>query len=348
MLGKLNLPVNWKPGAEWRRLTTLEIHTAGEPLRLFLGGYPPIPGNTILAKRQFVADNLDFFRMAAMWEPRGHADMYGCLLTEPCTPEADFGVIFMHNEGYSTMCGHGIIAVATAVLETGMMPALEPFTTLRIDSPAGLITAVARVADNRVKSVKFLNVPSFVETLNQTVQVPGLGQVQYDLAFGGAYYSYVNAKDFDLSCDPDDFTRLVDYGRRIKQAVAAERSIIHPDEPDLGFLYGTVFTAPSTNDGVDCRNVCVFADGEVDRSPTGTGVSGLLALHFARDEVAIDQPYVVESILGTRFTGTVTKVMEMDDVKVIIPAVEGQAHITGRNEILIDPDDPLKLGFMLR
>ncbi|MFH1852791.1 MAG: proline racemase family protein [Candidatus Neomarinimicrobiota bacterium] len=344
----LNRSRFWEPPADWRKITTLEVHTAGEPLRIFISGYPELPGNTILERRQAALEKFDFLRMIAMWEPRGHADMYGCVITPPVSPEADFGVVFMHNEGYSSMCGHGIIAVTTAVLETGILTASEPYTTVRIDTPAGLITARARVAEDRVKSVKFLNVPSFVYGLDQTIDVPGLGEIRYDLAFGGAYYAFVPASAVGLTCDPDEFSQLVDCGMRIKRAIMADRKIEHPFEPDLGFLYGTIFTAPARNDATDSRNVCIFADGEVDRSPTGTGVAGRLAILHTRDEVAIDQPFVVESILGTKFTGTIVKETTFGPHKAVLPTVEGQAFITGRNEMLIDPADPLKLGFILR
>ena len=192
----------------------------------------------------------------------------------------------MHNEGYSTMCGHGIIAVTKVVLETGLVPVRGPETTVRIDSPAGLITACAVVSGGTVERVRFQNVPAFVLALDETVAVPGLGRVRYDLAFGGAFYAYVDAQDAGVRCTPEDFRPLIENGMAIKRAVMSTRDIQHPFEPDLGFLYGTIFIGPPQGADAHSRNVCVFAEGEVDRSPTGTGVSARLAIHHARGEIA--------------------------------------------------------------
>jgi trans-L-3-hydroxyproline dehydratase len=254
----------------------------------------------------------------------------------------------MHNEGYSTMCGHGIIAVTKAAVETGLVPARGPETTVRIDSPAGPITAVAVVSGGAVERVRFKNVPSFVLALGETVAVPGLGRVRYDLAFGGAFYAYVQASDVGVRCTPEDFRPLIEKGMAIKRAVMAAREIVHPFEPDLGFLYGTIFIGPPQGADAHSRNVCVFAEGEVDRSPTGTGVSARLAIHHARGELAAGERIVVESIIGSRFAGRVVETTVFGPHAAIVPEVEGTAHITGRQEFLIDPTDPLADGFILR
>jgi trans-L-3-hydroxyproline dehydratase len=283
-----------------------------------------------------------------MWEPRGHADMYGCLVTPPVSPQADIGVLFLHNEGYSTMCGHGIIAITKVVLETGYLPMQEPETIVRIDTPAGLVTAHARVENSQVQSVYFHNVPSFVLALDETIKIPGLGKIKYDLAFGGAFYAYVQAAQLGLTCAAEEFRQLIEAGMAIKRAVMAQRAIPHPFEPDLSFLYGTIFIAPPQNEGADSRNVCIFAEGEVDRSPTGTGVSGRMALHYARGEVTLDQSLVIESIIGSRFSGRVVETTTFGPHPAIIPEVEGSAYITGRHEFVMDPNDPLRHGFLLR
>jgi proline racemase len=342
------MSLDWRPPDDWRRIRTIDAHAAGEPLRVILDGFPELPGDSILARRRAACGQFDGLRTALMWEPRGHADMYGCLVSPPATPDADFGVLFLHNEGWSTMCGHGIIAVTKVALETGLVPMTAPETVVRIDSPAGLITATARILDGGVESVRFRNVPSFVLDLDQTVDVPGLGSVRYDLAFGGAFYAYVRASDFGLTCAPSEFGRLIETGMRIKRAVMARRPIAHPFEEDLGFLYGTIFIAPPLTDGADSRNVCIFAEGEVDRSPTGTGVSGRMALHYARGEIGMDEPLVIESIIGSRFTGRVAEETVFGPYAAVVPEVEGTAHITGTHTFLIDPDDPLQDGFVLR
>lgn len=338
----------WKPPKDWVRITTIDLHTGGEPFRVITSGFPEAAGDTILARRRYVKKHLDYLRTALMFEPRGHADMYGCILTPPVTPGADIGILFMHNEGYSTMCGHGIIAITKVALETGLLPMQAPETTVRIDSPAGLITAHARVSGGEVTSVYFHNVPSFVLAKDETIEVPDLGRVRYDIAFGGAFYAYVNAADLGLRCTPENFRPLIEKGMAIKRAIMANREILHPFELDLGFLYGTIFIGPPRRADAHSRNVCIFAEGEVDRSPTGTGVSGRLAIHYARGEIGIGEPIVIESIIGSRFSGRVAEATRFGPHAAIIPEVEGTAHITGRHEFVIDPSDPLRNGFILR
>ncbi len=338
----------WQPPSTWHRITTIDAHTEGEPFRVVCDGFPDLEGDTILDRRRDARERFDHLRTALMWEPRGHADMYGCLVTPPVTPGADAGVLFMHNEGFSTMCGHGIIGFVTVALETGMFAMQKPETTLRLDTPAGLVTARGRVRDGRVRSVAFENVPSFVAALDAEVSVPGLGSVRYDLAFGGAFYAYVSAETVGLRCVPGEVRELIDVGMRIKRAVMASRAIEHPFEHDLGFLYGTIFIGPAEDTGHHSRNVCVFAEGEVDRSPTGTGVSGRLAIHHARGEVDIGEAISIESIIGTCFTGRVARTTTFGPYAAIIPEVTGTARITGRHEFLIDPDDALRRGFLVR
>jgi len=339
---------DWQAPDRWMRITTIDAHTGGEPLRVIIDGFPDLPGKSILTRRRYAKEKLDSLRTALMWEPRGHADMYGCILTRPVTPDADIGILFLHNEGFSTMCGHGIIGVATVALETGMLPASEPETTIKIDTPAGLVVARVRVSDGRVRSVYFENVPSFVLALDETVSVPGLGKVRYDLAFGGAFYAYVEAQDVGLDCTPDQYRGLIEKGMAIKRTIMAGRPILHPFEEDLSFLYGTIFIAPPVSEGADSRNVCIFAEGEVDRSPTGTGVSGRLALMYARDEIGLNEKTAIESIIGSRFTGWITGTTTFGPHPAVIPHVEGSAYITGRHEFLIDPEDPFRDGFILR
>ncbi len=283
-----------------------------------------------------------------MWEPRGHADMYGCILTEPITKHADFGVLFLHNEGYSTMCGHGIIAVTKVAVETGLIKMKRPETVVRIDSPAGLITAYARIKNGKVGSVYFHNVPSFVLMLDQVVDVPHIGRVRFDLAFGGAFYAFVKAEDVGVRMIAEDYRSLIEKGMAIKRAVMNNFSIPHPFENDLSFLYGTIFTGPAMSSGAHSRNVCIFAEGEVDRSPTGTGVSARMALHFMRGDIGIHQTMTIESIVGSQFHCRVKEVTTFGPYQAVIPEIEGTAHISGKNEFLIDPGDPLKNGFIFR
>lgn len=323
----------------------MESHAAGEPLRVVTGGLDPIPGATILEKRRFAREKLDGLRRGLMFEPRGHADMYGAIPTEPVTPDGDAGVLFMHNEGWSTMCGHGVIALVTVALEVGLLSARD---VVRLDTPAGRVTARPRLEGERVRSVAFENVPSFVVSLDDRISVPGVGEVTYDLAFGGAFYAFVDAASVGLEMTGDRFRDLIATGSAIKRAVMAQREIRHPREPDLSFLYGTIFTGPALGTDADSRNVCVFAEGEVDRSPTGTGVSARLALERARGRLGPAESFVVESIIGTRFVGRIARELKWEGYDAVLPEIEGTAWVTGRSEILIAPDDPLGEGFILR
>lgn len=344
---------NWSPPSHWTRITAIDAHTAGEPLRIFTGGLPDFPGDTILAKRRYAKAGWDRIRTATMWEPRGHADMYGAILTEPVTADGHAGVLFVHNEGFSTMCGHGIIALAQVGVETGLLtgdptPDDPSVLELRLDTPAGRVTAFARRAGDRVSEVWFTNVPSFVYAMDQVVEVVGLGEVHFDVAYGGAFYAFCRAEEVGVGLGLENFRELIDVGMAIKRAVMAGLSIRHPLEADLGFLYGTILTGPAHNPAHHSRNVCIFADGEVDRSPTGTGVSARAALHFARNEIGLGESFTVESILGTTFTAAVTETTTFGGYPAVIPRVSGSAYICGRNELLIDPNDPLAYGFLLR
>ena len=332
----------------FQTIKTIDAHTEGEPLRIITQGYPTIIGNTILEKRQYITQHLDHLRQLLMFEPRGHADMYGALITQPCTENADFGILFMHNEGYSSMCGHGIIAAVSVAIQTQSIAMPKPNEYIGIDAPAGFIKAYANL-DNSQLNVSFDNVPSFVEALNLSVDVNGLGQVEYDIAFGGAYYAFVDADKLGISCHADNQQQLINAGRAIKHAVMNNYQINHPTEKDLSFLYGTIFYSKNTaNEGAHSRHVCVFADGEVDRSPTGTGVSARAALLREKEHLAINQPVVIESIVGGKMTVEIQSNVEFHQKLAIIPRVSGRAFITGVHQFLLDEKDIFPQGFILR
>lgn len=282
--------------------------------------------------------------------------MYGCLILPPNDSGADFSVIFMHNEGYSTMCGHAIIALSTLAARMGWIDIVEGDNQLIIDAPCGRIHANILVKNKQQKQpsikVSFLNVPSFVVGLNRRVIIDGIGEVIYDLAYGGAFYAYVDmAKNqFDFTLTKADYRKIITAGSQIKQAVTANDSnIIHPFEADLSFLYGTIFVDNTPQiSGANSKNVCVFADGEVDRSPTGSGVSGRMAIHHARSEINIGEKHIIESITGSIFTTSITKTISYGNYTAIIPQVEGTAFITGEHTFIIDKADPMKNGFILR
>ena len=337
--------LTWVPPGGWRVIRTIDAHAAGEPLRVVVDGIASIPGATILEKRRYAQLNLDGVRRTLIFEPRGHADMYGAILTDPVTADGDLGVLFLHNEGWSTMCGHGIIGLVTVGVTTGLLDGARP---IRIDTPAGRVTARARMDDGKVRAVAFENVPSFVVELDAAVDVAGIGRVRYDLAFGGAFYAYVDAVPLGLDLAPEGYRALIETGMTIKRAVMASREIAHPTEPSLGFLYGTIFHGPARDPAGTLRNVCVFAEGEVDRSPTGTGVSGRVAIQHARGRMRQGDEIVVESMIGTRFIGRVVRTTTFGRYDAVVPEVEGSAWITGRHEFLVAPDDPIAEGFILR
>ena len=290
---------------DWITIKTIEAHTGGEPLRIIIDGYPELMGKTILEKRNDALLNYDHIRKAIIWEPRGHSNMYGAVLVEPDSPEADLGVIFMHNEGYSTGCGHAVIALTKVLIEMDLIQMTEPETKVKMDVPSGYIESFAKIDNGNIKSIRFQNVPSFVHSLDATIDIPG-----------------------------------------IKQAIMNSVKIKHPIEPEMDFLYGTIFTDLPQDSTNHSRNVCIFADGELDRSPTGTGVSARAAIHYKRNEIKVGESITIESILSSSFSVKVDRTIKYGKYNAIIPEVTGDAYITGMNTFFINPDDPLKNGFI--
>ena len=342
----------FNPPENWLQIKTIDMHTGGEPLRVIVEGFPELKGDSVLAKRRYCKAHHDTLRTALMFEPRGHADMYGCILLPPNDSEGDFGIIFLHNEGYSTMCGHAVIAISTLAIDMKWIDVQEGDNVLKIDAPCGRITSYTHVENGKVSRVRFHCVPSFVVGLDRQVEVEGLGTITYDLAYGGAFYAYVDlAKNkLDLDLSPTSYRALISKGMDIKHAVMQyDKEIVHPFEPDLSFLYGTIFIDNTKQaSGVDSKNVCIFAEGEVDRCPTGSGVSGRMAIHKTRGEIDFGETMSIESITNSVFKGSVISEVEYGKHKAVIPQVEGTAYITGMQTFVIDPTDPMKDGFILR
>ncbi|WP_196890254.1 proline racemase family protein [Aureivirga sp. CE67] len=336
----------------WLEIKTIDMHTGGEPLRVIIDGFPELEGNNVLEYRRYAKENFDYLRTTLMFEPRGHADMYGCILVPPNDDEADFGILFLHNEGYSTMCGHAIIAISTLAVQMNWINVQEGDNELKIDAPCGRIISYANVKNGEVTGVRFHCVPSFVVGLDREVEVEGIGKVRYDLAYGGAFYAYVDfsRNDFKIDLSPENYRALIQKGMDIKHAVMEnDKEILHPFEKDLSFLYGTIFIDASEKENIDSKNVCIFAEGEVDRCPTGSGVSGRMAIHEARGEMNIGSPKMkIESITESVFLGSVVDKVDFGPFQAVIPEVEGTAHITGMNTFVIDPKDLMKDGFILR
>src|SRR3954462_9442027 len=338
-------------------LKTIDAHAAGEPLRLIVDGFPSPRGKTMLEKREWVRKHADHLRRALMLEPRGHADMYGALLTEPVSPGSHAGVLFMHNEGYSTMCGHGIIAVTTMALERRLLMPGGDGVSVVYDAPAGTVRARAKMAGEagrgaeagresgamRVESVAFLNVPSFVLHGGLSVKLAAR-TIRADVAFGGAFYAIVDSEAVGLPIDIAHLPELRRVGMEIKHAIEAAHVIAHPLQPGLKGIYGTIFTGPPGDEGADLRNVTIFADAEVDRSPCGTGTAAVMAVIDAMGLLGEDKPFVHESLIGTRFLGRVSSRTRLGDYAAIVPEIEGSAWITGEHTFVIDESDPLREG----
>jgi proline racemase len=330
-------------------IRVLDMHTGGEPVRVIQEGYPRIPGETILAKRRYVKENLDHLRKLLMFEPRGHYDMYGALLVEPSIPGADLAVLFMHNEGYSTMCGHATIALGRYAVDQGLVPKVEPITEVGLECPCGLVKVYVEVVGGKSGRVSFDSVPAFLLAEQLRVEVPGYGPVVTDVSYGGAFYALADAAQFGLDVRKNRVRDLVDAATALSSAVNRELAIEHPVEKDLGFLYGSILTDGRERPGDGpSANICVFADAEVDRSPTGSGVTARMAARFQRGLVSIGETCAIGSITGARFTGQVQRTTMCGDKSAVVVRVGGQAHYMGRAEYWLEEGDEIGKGFLLK
>ncbi len=335
-----------------QRFETIDLHTGGEPLRVITAGCPECQTMSVLQYRDHHQAHFDHLRKLLMWEPRGHADMYGCVIIPPNDEKADLGVVFMHNAGYSTMCGHAIIAITKLAALLGWKePNQDGKIELNIDAPCGRISSVVDLSSQSKFPVSFAGVPSFVVGTNLELALKSDRVINFDLSYGGAFYAYVDADQIDLSLDQDNTPEIIRLGREIKQAVITRypNLVKHPFEPKLSFLYGTIFTSEKQNSpSADSKNVCVFAAGELDRSPTGSGASGRMALLHHQQRLAPDQPFVIESILGSQFRALYHETLSFGDHQAVIPHVAGNAFVTGQHSFYLDPNDEFPAGFFLR
>ena len=331
------------------QITSTEMHTGGEPVRIVASGYPPIPGDTILAKRRYARENLDHLRKLLMFEPRGHFDMYGVLPVEPDLPGADLAVLFIHNEGYSTMCGHAVIALGRWAVDTGRVKLTAPETIVNIQCPCGLVRARVAIEDGKAGAVAFESVPAFAFALDRAVEVPGHGRVHLDIGYGGAFYGLVPASRFGLDVRRSRTRDLVDAAAAVTEAAKQQIPLEHPDDADLAFLYGTILT-----DGADewaetpSANICVFAEREVDRSPTGSGVTARIAVQLAKGLIRLGQTRKFESITGAIFTGKALRSAKAGRFDAVSVEVSGRAHYTGTASFTSETGDEIGQGFLLR
>ncbi|MEO5633510.1 proline racemase family protein [Gaiella sp.] len=319
-------------------IRTVDYHTGGEPFRIVVGGADIPEGTTILERRRDALERLDQIRRLLVYEPRGHADMYGCHVVPPNDDGADLGVVFFHNAGYSTACGHGTIAIVTWALDEGIVERREGENRVVVDVPSGRLETVATVSDGRVRSVCFRNVPAFVWATG--VEVAGRS---VDVAFGGAFYAALPER-----VEPAELPRLIELGREIKRELEAWQEIVHPLEAELRDVYGVIFWQEEGDNPFTQRNVTVFADGEVDRSPCGSGTSARLALLDAEGSLPRGAELNHLSIVGSSFTGRVVDEVAVAGRPAVITEVSGTAYRTGESTFVLDPDDPLGEGFLLR
>lgn len=331
------------------KLTVVDMHTGGEPLRIVTSGYPAIPSGTILEKRAYVRDNLDHLRKILMFEPRGHFDMYGALLVEPNLAGADLAVLFMHNEGYSTMCGHAIIALGRYAIDKGLVEPVEPVTTVNIECPCGMVVASVEVADGKTGSVSFESVPAFLFAKGLQADLPGYGRMEYDIAYGGAFYALADCHSFGLEFGRNPVREFVDAATALTETVKQSVMLSHPDHDDLAFLYGTILTdGGDGSDGRPTKNVCVFADAQVDRSPTGSGVTARLAAMHAKGQIGENETRQFESVTGSVFHGKIAAATNIGDYEAIVATVTGQAYYSGESRFIVEEDDMLGKGFLVR
>ena len=327
-------------------ITTTEMHTGGEPVRIVESGYPPVPGDTILEKRRHVRENLDHLRRVLMHEPRGHFDMYGVIPVEPDLPEADLAVLFMHNEGYSTMCGHATIALGRYAVDRGLVTKVEPETRVVIQCPCGPVTAFVEVQDGLAGRVRFWSVGALAFALDHKAKVKGYGSIRYDIGYGGAFYAVAEASQFGLDVRTSKVRELVAAATGLTAAVRRDLVLTHPDHEDLADLYGSILTDGVEGAGMSV-NICVFADSQVDRSPTGSGVTARMALRYARNQVMIGEERTFESVVGSTMTGKVVAEQTVGTLPAVTVEVGGRAYYTGSAAFLVEPDDPFAAGFLV-
>jgi len=331
-----------------KSIHAVDSHTAGEATRVVVGGVPKIPGKNMPEKKQWLEDNLDYLRTAIMLEPRGHKDMFGSILTQPTVDEADYGIIFMDGGGYLNMCGHGTIGAMTVAVETGMVPVTEPVTKVVQEAPAGLIRGQVFVEDGKAKKVSFTNVPAFLYKKDQEVELPGYGKIRFDISFGGSFFAIVKAEQVGLEIVPENAAKLQDLGIQLRDIINKEIPVQHPELPHIHSVDLVEWWSKTETKGATLKNCVVFGQGQVDRSPCGTGTSAKMATLFAKGELKMGEKFFYESILGTIFEGEIVGKAKVGEYDAVIPQITGSAYITGFNHFVIDETDPVKYGFILK
>lgn len=330
-----------------KSINAVDSHTMGEPTRIIVGGVPNVPGKTMAEKKEYLQNDLDYLRTSLMLEPRGHRDMFGSILTSPIHDEADFGIVFMDGGGYLNMCGHGSIGAMTVAVETGIVELKEPYTNITMDTPAGIVKGKVKVENGKTKEVSIVNVPAFHYKKDVEINVPEIGTITLDISFGGSFFAIVHAKQLGLKVEPKYSQQLLDIGLKIRDIINETVEIQHPELSHINTVDLVEIYDEPTHPEADYKNVVVFGQGQVDRSPCGTGTCAKLATLYSKGELKQDKTFVYESITGTLFKGKIVGTTKIGGLDAIIPEITGAAFITGFNQYVIDEDDPVKYGFSL-
>lgn len=328
-----------------RSINAIDSHTMGEPTRIVTGGIPTIPGKTMADKKDYLQNNLDYLRTALMLEPRGHNDMFGSILTAAVNEEADFGIVFMDGGGYLNMCGHGSIGAMTIAVETGIVEAKEPITNVTMDTPAGIIKGKVKVENGKVQDVSIVNVPAFLYKEDVEIEVPEIGTVKLDISFGGSFFAIVHAKQLGIKVDTEYSDQLLKYGLKIREILNEIIEVEHPELAHINTVDLVEIYDEPTHPDATYKNVVIFGQKQMDRSPCGTGTSAKLATLYSKGELKEEEDFVYESITGTLFKGKIVGKTKIGNFDAIIPEITSSAYITGFSQYVIDEDDPVKHGF---
>lgn len=324
----------------------VDSHTMGEPTRIIVQGFPCLKGKTMMERKKFLEKNYDHYRTALMLEPRGYRDMFGAVITEPISDEADLGVIFMDSGGYLNMCGHGSIGTATVAVETGLVKSVEPYTNLILETPAGIIRTKVKVKNGRAVDVSILNVPAFVYKENLKLEIEGYGKILFDISFGGSFFALVDTEKLGIEINQHNLDLLIDLGMKLRKKINESVKVSHP-YLDIKTVDLVEFYGKPDNSKANLKNVVVFGDAQVDRSPCGTGTSAKLAYLYKKGKIRIGEEFIYESITGSMFKGIPTKEVKVAGRKAIIPKITGSAYITGLNKLILNKYDPQEYGFLV-
>lgn len=329
-----------------RVFTTIDTHTGGNPTRTLISGLPELKGATMSEKMLHMQKEYDWIRNLLMNEPRGHDVMSGVLLTDPCHPEADIGVIYIETGGYLPMCGHDTIGVCTALVEAGLIPVQEPVTSIKMDTPAGLVKAEIKVENGKAKEVSFCNVPAFL-LKSVSVDVEGIGIVEADIAYGGNFYGIIDAQSVGLELTPENASKIIEKAIKIRNTINEKMDVVHPQYPFIRSLTHIEFFTEPTHEEADVKNTVVVPPGGIDRSPCGTGTSAKLSVLYSKKEIGIKEEFVHESIVGSLFRGEILETADVQGVEAVITRITGSAWLMGMHRFFYNEEDPLKEGFLL-